>query len=235
MKKKPILARSFETILLAKPYKHFQELDQIEVYKSLLPNLRKDGYILDGNHCLDIYPLYNFLYVNNKQSLRFYKQEELRVKAAIAAEMKRHENVHLIDAVEVSENEPLFELYKESKHHTLCEEVIQPIEPPKHEEPLHYFIVTLKGGHVGKHLYYPMRIPMVGYSKVEVIARAIQLPRVKHKSKNDVLDIQEVDQATFYEQYQANLQNEYYQIRNNYDGKTWRKAHRHEFEKDILE
>jgi len=235
MKKKIILARSLETVLLTKPYASHQPLDQIEVYKSLLPKLKEEGYLLDPNSCVDIYPLYHFLYVGRMQSLRFYNKEGLRIKASIASEIKRHENVHLLDTVEVSENEPLFELYVESKHQNRCEDIVQPSEPPKQEQPLRYFIVTLKGGHVGKYLYYPMRIPMVGYSEAEVIVRAIQLPRVKHKSKNDVLDIQEVNQEQLYEQYQANLQNEYYQIRNSYEGKEWKKTHRHEFGKESQE
>lgn len=235
MKKKIILARSLETILLAKSYGNYQVLDQIEVYKSLLPKLREEGYLLNSNTCLDVYPLFNFLYITKKQSLRFYKHEVLRLKASIASEIKRHENVHLIDPVEYSGKEHLFELYEESKHHILCEESVQVMEPPKLEEPIRFFIVTLKGGHVGKHLYYPMKIAMVGYSKEEVIQRAILLPRVKHKSIQDFLDLQEVDQAMLYQQYQANLQNEYYQIHNSYEGKEWKKTHRHEFVKDLLE
>lgn len=235
MKKKMILARSLETILLAKSYGNYQALDQIEVYKSLLPKLREEGYLLDPNSCIDIYPFHNLMYINRKQSLRIYKQESIRLKASIASEIKRHENVHLIDNIELSENEPLFERYEESKHQVSCEESIQPITPTNQEQMVRYFIVTLKGGHVGKHLYYPMKIALVGYTETEVIQRAILLPRVKHKSIQDLLEIQEVDQVMLYQQYQENLQNEYYHIRNSYEGKEWKKMHRHEFIKDQTE
>jgi predicted HAD superfamily hydrolase len=94
------------------------------------------------------------------------------------------------------------------------------------------YLVTVKGGHVGTHRYYPITLPILAVSMEDASQKAILLPRVKHKSLQDVLAVLEVDEETLLAQCQANRENPYFTFTSDYVAKSWLQEHRHELMDD---
>ncbi|MCK7461867.1 MAG: hypothetical protein MZU84_07345 [Sphingobacterium sp.] len=58
------------------------------------------------------------------------------------------------------------------------------------------------------------------------------MPRVKHKTLDDVLDIQEVDEDRYLAQCQRNREEPYFAFTSNYVAKSWLQEHRGELVDD---
>ena len=75
-----------------------------------------------------------------------------------------------------------------------------------------YYLVTVKGGHVGRQYYYPMQLPIRASSKKEASDRARYLPRVKKNHKDVVLSVEKISQSAFYQQVSNNDQDPYFNV-----------------------
>ncbi len=76
------------------------------------------------------------------------------------------------------------------------------------------YIVTVKGGHVGRKYYIPLRFPIEATSKKEAARIARQIPRVKHDHKDAIIDVIAVDDETFFKQIELNNQDPYFKAKN---------------------
>ncbi|OHE26361.1 MAG: hypothetical protein A2Y45_08230 [Tenericutes bacterium GWC2_34_14] len=75
------------------------------------------------------------------------------------------------------------------------------------------YIVTVKGGHVGKTHYIPLKFPIQATSKKEAALIARQIPRVKHHHKDAVLDVIAVTEEMFQQQLMENDQDPFLKIK----------------------
>jgi hypothetical protein len=230
-----------EEIILAKPYQGHDVLESIAIYKSLLPQFSKDSMIFSKDDVIMIFPLTSFVYncceKNKKDRLHFYKHEPISVKAKIASDVKMRKHVSEYDPCSLNHLADLAILYDEDICKSIMESAATPDECVPQEliiQPIKFYIVIAKGGHVGKHRYYPIQLPIQASSVSEAVQIAIQLPRVKHKNSSDVIEIYEVDEAKYMEQVCENRNNPYHSFKDKYEAKSWIQQHRNEFVKDLL-
>jgi len=74
------------------------------------------------------------------------------------------------------------------------------------------YIVTVKGGHVGKDYYIPLKFPIEATSKKEAAAIARQIPRVKHHHKDTILEVVPVSNETYSAQIEENVKDPYFRV-----------------------
>lgn len=230
---KSIIPRSQTEVILSKPYKNYNAYQRILIYKSLVPELVRGNYVIHFDTSIKVLPLCNFLYKDESMRFRFYKHEPITITAYMLSNIITFKYISDIDIRTLNAQE-IIEIYDQRKYEERIAEEISKSIRNEVEEPqkYRYFIATLKGGHVGKHLYYPMKVVVIAKDEDDAKLQAIQQPRVKHKQITDIIDLQEVDEKTCIEQFIENNENDYYTSTNSYEAKSWKKAHRYEFVKD---
>ena len=230
---KTIIPRSQTEVILSKPYKNYNVYQRILVYKSLLPELVKGNYVIHFDTIIKVLPLCNFLYKDESMRFRFYKHEPITITAYMLSNIITFKYISDLDIQTLNAQE-IIEIYDQRKYEErIAEEIANSIKNEvKEPQKFRYFIATLKGGHVGKHLYYPMKVVVIAKDEEDAKLQAIQQPRVKHKQITDVIDLQEVDEKTCIEQFIENNESDYYTSTNSYEAKNWKKTHRHEFIRD---
>jgi hypothetical protein len=230
---KSIIQRSQTEVILSKPYKNYNAYQRILVYKSLLPELVKGNYVIHFDTIIKVLPLCNFLYKDESMRFRFYKHEPITITAYMLSNIITFKYVLDLDIQTLNPQE-IIEIFDQRKYEErIAEEIAKSMRSEvKEPQKFRYFIATLKGGHVGKHLYYPMKVVLIAKDEEDAKLQAIQQPRVKHKQITDVIDLQEVDEKACIDQFIENNENDYHTSTNSYEAKNWKKAHRHEFIKD---
>lgn len=232
---KTIIPRSQIEIILSKPYKQHKAFHRITVFKSVLPELVNGNYLIHFDTTIKVLPLTNFLYKDDSMRFRFYKLEPITITAYMLSNILSLKNVAEMD-IKTLNADDIIEIYTEERYQQLLalELEISKTEQVEQSLPYRYYIVTLKGGHVGKHLYYPMKVVVIAKSEEEAKQSAIMQPRVKHKHISDIIEIQEVDEKTCIDQFIENNESDYFTSTNSYEAKNWKKLHRHEFHRDKL-
>lgn len=227
------LDRSRETIVLLEQFREIPIWSTATLFKSDSSHLLKAGKAVLPDTVLPLFPLVDFVYQTCDSRLRYYRHERVSAPAWMMSDILQKRHCSLADDGTL-ENGNYAMLYNEEE----CREWEVAFEestrrPPEPSPPAEgYYRVTVKGGHVGKHRYYPIALPVMASSPEDAAKKAIALPRVKHKNHTDVLSVEEIDQAAFLEQCRQNKDNPYFQARNSYDVKTWKQTHRTEFVDD---
>ena len=81
------------------------------------------------------------------------------------------------------------------------------------------YIVTVKGGHVGRKHYIPLKFPIQATSKKEAASIARQIPRVKHDHKDAILDVYPVTDEMYNKQIEENDRDPYLKIKSRHEQK----------------
>lgn len=230
---KTVIPRSQTEVILSKPYKNYKAYQRILIFKSVLPELIKGNYLIHFDTSLKVLPLCNFLYKDESMRFRFYKYEPITITAYMLSNIMTFKYISDIDIQTLNPQE-IIEIFDQRKYEErIAEEIASSIHNEvKEPQKYRYFIATLKGGHVGKHLYYPMKVVVIAKNEEEAKLSAIQQPRVKHKQLTDIIELQEVDEKTCIDQFIENNESDYFTSTNSYEAKNWKKTHRHEFRRD---
>ncbi len=77
-----------------------------------------------------------------------------------------------------------------------------------------YYIVTCKGGHVGRHYYLPIELPIIASSAKEAADIAKGMPRVKKNRDDVILNVNEVSYLEYQNQCNINLNDPYFKCHN---------------------
>lgn len=232
---KTIIPSSQTEVILSKPFKNYKAYHRITIYKSVLPELIKGNYLVHFDTPIKVLPLSNFLYKDESLRFRFYRLEPITITAIMLSNIMSFKYVSDMD-IQTLDSSDIIEVYDQRRYEERIAEDLaksihnQQIEPIKYR----YYIVTLKGGHVGKYRYYPMKVVVIAKDEEEAKMQAIQQPRVKHKHISDIIEIVEVDEQACIEQFVINNESDYFTSTNTYEAKNWKKEHRHEFIKDKL-
>lgn len=83
-----------------------------------------------------------------------------------------------------------------------------------------YYKVVCRCGHVGRKKYVPIAFAIRAMSKGMAMEIAINKPRVKHHSLNDVISVIEIDYDEYKELMEINRNDPYLQCRNSKDIKN---------------
>jgi hypothetical protein len=75
------------------------------------------------------------------------------------------------------------------------------------------YVVSVKGGHVGRHRYMPIDMPIKATSKKEAAAIARARPRVKHDHPDAILSVSHVSEEVFMETVRKNREDPYLHVR----------------------
>lgn len=232
---KKIIPNSQIEVILLKPFKNYKAYHRITIFKSVLPELIKGDYLLHFDTAIKILPLTSFLYKDESMRIRFYRLEPITITAFMLSDIMALRYVSDME-IQTLDSSDIIEVFDQRKYEErLAEDLANDINTNQ-SEPIkyRYYIVTLKGGHVGKYLYYPMKVVVIAKNEDEAKQQSIQQPRVKHKHISDIIDIVEVDEKACIDQFIINNENDYFTSTNSYEAKNWKKTHRHEFQKDKL-
>ncbi|MCD4827450.1 MAG: leucine-rich repeat domain-containing protein [Acholeplasmataceae bacterium] len=75
------------------------------------------------------------------------------------------------------------------------------------------YIVTVKGGHVGRTHYIPLNFAISATSKKEAARRAREIPRVKHHHKDAILDVRAVTNEEYKKQIEINSKDPFLKVK----------------------
>ncbi len=216
--------QSQEQVVLMESFRNHAAFALLTLFKSdTVPLLRTNKAVTPSTN-LTIFPLCDFRFHACGVTIRYYRYERIIAPAWIFSDIMNRRNCLLVDTEETSST-PLAMLYNRDE----CAPLEKPEESktevalePKEDK---HYLVTVKGGHVGKHRYYPMTLPILAKNEDDAIREALAMARVKHKTSDDFLAIQEVAVEAFMEQCRLNCQNTYFQSHNSYDAKEWKRDH----------
>ena len=83
------------------------------------------------------------------------------------------------------------------------------------------YVVSVKGGHVGRHRYMPIDMPIKATSKKEAATIARSRPRVKHDHPDAILSVSHVTEEVFMETVRKNREDPYLNVRSKHEQKMF--------------
>jgi hypothetical protein len=79
------------------------------------------------------------------------------------------------------------------------------------------YVVSVKGGHVGRHRYMPIEFPIKATSKKEAASIARARPRVKHDHPDAILSVTHVTEEVFMDTVRRNREDPYLHVRSKHE------------------
>lgn len=226
--------KSQETLVLLEAFRQHPAWSIVPLFKSDSTHLLKEHKAVLPNQEVLVFPLIDFIYKTCDKRLHYYRHERISMPAYMAGDIFHKRYCELADGGILVETAYAMLYDKET-----CSPLEEALEQRDQSRPqdiiskeVRHYLVTLKGGHVGKHRYYPITLPILAHSNEDANQQAISLPRVKHKSLNDVLDILEVDEERYLAQCKNNRENPYFSFTSHYVAKSWLQEHRGELVDD---
>lgn len=226
--------RSQETVVLLEAFRQYPAWSTVTLFKSDSTHLLKAKKAIPPDAEILLFPQIDFLYKTCDKRLHYYRHERVCVPASMASDIFQKRHCELADDGILEQGAYAIPYDKETcapLEETL-EKSILPAQDDAAPAMTKRYLVTVKGGHVGTHRYYPITLSILAVSMEDASQKAILLPRVKHKSQEDVLDVLEVDEERYLAQCQNNRENPYFAFTSNYVAKSWLQAHRHELVDD---
>lgn len=226
--------RSQETIVLLETFRQHPAWSTVTLFKSDSTHLLKAKKAIPPDVEILLFPLIDFIYKTCDKRLHYYRHERVSVPARMASDIVQKRHCELADDGILEQGAYAIPYDKETcaPLEEALEKTISPVQNDAAPAMTKRYLVTVKGGHVGTHRYYPITLPILAVSMEDASQKAILLPRVKHKSLQDVLAVLEVDEETLLAQCQANRENPYFTFTSDYVAKSWLQEHRHELMDD---